>query len=137
MHTRLEKEENGDLFYCLARVYKFTGQIEEYYEALKAALKNPYTLTFPKEIVQREYNAVEEKLGRHEELEPEAKIPEANEEELSDENAEDDINDENEEESEGSEYESEENFDDENAEDFEYNEDDESEEYGEEDIEDE
>ena len=80
MHTRLEKEENGDLFYCLARVYKFTGQIEEYYDALKSALKNPYTLTFPKEIVQREYNAVEEKLGRHEEIEPEVEIPEADEE---------------------------------------------------------
>ena len=55
LHTRLEKEANGDLYYCLARVYKFIGEAEEYYNALKSALANPYTLTFPKNIVKSEY----------------------------------------------------------------------------------
>ena len=97
LHTRLGKEENGDLFYCLARVYKFTGQIEEYYSALKSALKNPYTLTFQKDTVQKEFHLVEEKLDREEEIEPEAEIPEAEDEEFSGEDDEEDAEEEYEE----------------------------------------
>ena len=80
LHTRLEKEENGDLYYCLARVYKFAGRLEEYDENLKLALKNPYTLTFPKDIVTKEYSNAEAKIGRHQEIEPEAEISEFEEE---------------------------------------------------------
>ena len=75
LHTRLEKDANGDLYYCLARVYKFVGEAEEYYNALKSALANPYTLTFPKNVVKKEFQAIEEKLGHNEEIEPETEIP--------------------------------------------------------------
>ena len=71
LHTQLEKEENGDLFYCLARVYKFIGQLEEYYQNLSLAIKNPYTLTFPLTILKQELDIVEDKLGKKEEIEPE------------------------------------------------------------------
>ena len=75
LHTRLEKDTNGDLFYCLARVYKFIGEAEDYYNALKSALENPYTLTFPKDVIRREFKAIEEKLGHREEIKPETEIP--------------------------------------------------------------
>ena len=70
------KDENGDLYYCLARIYKYIGELEEYYENLKNALKNPYTLTFDKNIVKNEFEIVKDKLGKHESIEPETTVEE-------------------------------------------------------------
>ena len=106
LETRLEKEENGDLYYILARVYKYIGNKEDYAKNLKNALVNQLTLTYSKEAVQREYNNV--KLSETEELEPETKI-----EEYDSETEEEDIFDENEDESDNDE----DDFDDDDEED--------------------
>lgn len=54
LETRLEKEENGDLFYILAQVYKYVGKVENYIENLKKAVKNNLTLNYPQNIVKKE-----------------------------------------------------------------------------------
>ena len=76
LHSAVNKNENGDLYYCLARIYKFIGDSDEYYDCLKNALKNPYTLTFPQKTVQKEFEAIQEKLGKHETIEPETSVEE-------------------------------------------------------------
>ena len=76
LHTRLEEEENGDLYYCLARVYKFIGDLDEYYENLMNALDNPYTLSYSKKALKQELEYVGGQIGRHEEIEPEKTIEE-------------------------------------------------------------
>lgn len=60
--TRLQKEENGDLYYMLSRVYKFINLESEYYSCLKKATANGYTLTFDKNIVKQEIEYLEYKL---------------------------------------------------------------------------
>ena len=81
MHTRLQEEENGDLYYCLARVYKYIGDSEEYCSNLELALNNPYTLTFPKKIIKQELEYIEQKLDRNDQPEPQAHIEEYSESE--------------------------------------------------------
>ena len=60
--TRLKKEENGDLYYMLARVYKHINLEQEYYSCLKKAMANIYTLTFDKNIVKQELEYLEYRL---------------------------------------------------------------------------
>ena len=57
----LEKEENGDLFYILAQVYKKTGEKEKYIKNLKNALDNNLTLTYSHNIVNKELNYIKSK----------------------------------------------------------------------------
>ena len=56
LQTRIKKEENGDLFYILAQVYKKLGEKMEYTYCLKKALENHLTLTFRKDIVKQEFD---------------------------------------------------------------------------------
>lgn len=60
--SRVKKEENGDLYYILARVYKHINLENEYYSCLKKALANAYTLTFDKEVIKQEIQYLEYKL---------------------------------------------------------------------------
>ena len=55
LESRLEKDENGDLFYILACVYKRIGKKDEYIFNLKKAIKNSFTLSFPIDIVKKEF----------------------------------------------------------------------------------
>lgn len=56
LQTKIKKEENGDLFYILAQVYKKLGEKMEYTYCLKKALENNLTLTFRKDIVKQEFD---------------------------------------------------------------------------------
>lgn len=56
LQTRIKKEENGDLFYILAQVYKKLGEKMEYAYCLKKALENSLSLTFKKDIVKQEFD---------------------------------------------------------------------------------
>lgn len=64
--TRLEKEENGDLYYILAQVYKHAAKMDDYVANLNKALANQLTLSYPKEIVKQEYEAANYKLQQSE-----------------------------------------------------------------------
>ena len=130
LHTRLEEEENGDLYYCLARVYKFIGDLDEYYENLKNALENPYTLSYSKKALHEEMEFVGSQIGRHEEIEPERTVEEYNaedEDSEEDENTDDSYDefdefDEDEEENEDDDEESYEEFDEDDEPEDEYDE---------------
>ena len=52
--TRLNKEENGDLFYILSQIYKHVGYKDEYIKNLQNAVKNNLTLSYPIEILKQE-----------------------------------------------------------------------------------
>lgn len=78
LNIQLEKESNGDLHYCLARVYKYVGDLRKYYEHLQKALQNPYTLSFAKNIIKQEIELAQFKLEQDENLEPETQIEEYN-----------------------------------------------------------
>ena len=54
LETRLDKEENGDIYYMLSQVYKYVRKEEDYIKALENALQNSLTLTYPKDIVKKE-----------------------------------------------------------------------------------
>ena len=56
LETRLDKEENGDLYYVLSQVYKHVDKMVEYVNSLKKAFENSLTLTFSKDIVKKEYD---------------------------------------------------------------------------------
>ena len=56
LQTRIKKEENGDLYYILAQVYKKLGEKMEYTYCLKKSLENNLTLTFKKDIVKQEFD---------------------------------------------------------------------------------
>ena len=58
LQTRIKKEENGDLYYILAQVYKKLGEKMEYTYCLKKALENNLTLTFRKDIVKQEFDYI-------------------------------------------------------------------------------
>ena len=62
LNTRLDKEDNGDLYYCLARVYKYIGDSEQYCKNPDQALDNPYTLPFSKKIVKQELEYIKEMI---------------------------------------------------------------------------
>ena len=59
LETRLAKEENGDLYYVLSQVYKFVEKEEEYSKNLELALENNLTLSYPKNIVEKELAKIE------------------------------------------------------------------------------
>lgn len=59
LETRIEDESNGDLCYILAQVYKYVGNMEGYQEYLEEALDNPMSLTFPKDIIEKEFNKID------------------------------------------------------------------------------
>ena len=59
LETRLDEEENGDLSYILAQVYKIIGQKEDYIDNLKDALENKLTLTFSQDKVMKELDSIE------------------------------------------------------------------------------
>ena len=46
LETRLEKEENGDIYYILSQVYKKIGNKEAYLDKLEKSLENNLTLTY-------------------------------------------------------------------------------------------
>ena len=92
LETRLKKEENGDLYYILARVYKYVGNSGDYAKNLQNAIANQLTLTYPKESVLNEYNNIKSSAG--EELEPEGKIEEYNSETEEDDIFDEEINEE-------------------------------------------
>lgn len=54
LQTRIKKEENGDLYYLLAQVYKHLGEKPQYIHCLNMALKNNLTLTYEHKIVKQE-----------------------------------------------------------------------------------
>lgn len=56
LETRLDKDDNGDLYYILAQAYKHIGKTEDYAENLESALNNSLTLTYPQDIVRKEYS---------------------------------------------------------------------------------
>ena len=58
----MDKEENGDIYYMLAQVYKYVRKEQEYIEALENALHNSLTLTYPKDIVKKEFDKVSANL---------------------------------------------------------------------------
>jgi len=76
LHTALNKEENGDLYYCLARVYKFIGDMPGYYKYIKLALENPYTLSYSKKVLKQELNYVASRIDISKLNEPEHMIQE-------------------------------------------------------------
>jgi tetratricopeptide (TPR) repeat protein len=59
LSSRLEDEDNGDLYYILAQVFKHMGQMEDYKEYLEEALDNGLTLTYPRDVVQKECDSIE------------------------------------------------------------------------------
>jgi len=91
LETRLENEENGDLFYILSQVYKQVGKKEGYVDNLKQAVKNNLTLSFPYKIVKAEL----ERIQPQDELEVE-EVEEYNSEDDFDEEFEDDSEEESE-----------------------------------------
>ena len=54
LETGLQKEENGDLAYFLAQVYRHIGKGEEYIDSLEKALDNNLTLSYAKNMVKKE-----------------------------------------------------------------------------------
>ena len=66
LESRLDKEENGDLFYILAQVYKYVNKEEDYLDALEGAMDNLLTLTFPKDLVKKEFARISAKLNNDE-----------------------------------------------------------------------
>lgn len=77
LHSRLEEDENGDLYYILAQVYKYIGDGENYAENLSLAIKNHLTLTYPIDTVKVEY----EKLKESFDIEPPKEFEEYDSEE--------------------------------------------------------
>ena len=114
LSTRIDKGENGDLYYCLARVYKYIGDSENYCANLEHALDNPYTLSFSKKIVKQELEYIKEMLGRNAVIEPETSIEEYSEEEPEED---EDFEEESEYDDEADEYEEDEDYDDDGEED--------------------
>ena len=66
LSSRLQKEENGSLYYMLARVYKFTGQTIEYHNCLNKALQNHLTLKYTKDVVKQELEYTEYQINLQE-----------------------------------------------------------------------
>ena len=66
LETRLQEENNGDLFYVLGQVYRHVGKEEEYADCLNDALENSLTLTYPKQLVLKESNMIEDRLEKME-----------------------------------------------------------------------
>lgn len=62
LETKLKDAENGDIFYTLAQVYKTIGDVKNYTKNLGLALENSLTLSYPKKIVETEFNYNNEKL---------------------------------------------------------------------------
>lgn len=65
LETALDKDDHGDLYYALAQVYKLIGNLEDYADNLDSALDSP-TLTYPRNIVKQEYDAITYKLEQEE-----------------------------------------------------------------------
>ncbi len=57
---------NGDLYYNYAQIFKCQGDMEKYYNALKVAVTNNATLTYPFESVQKELKKVGEYIRENE-----------------------------------------------------------------------
>ena len=63
LHSRIEEEENGDLCYILAQVYKYIGNAESCVKYIRLALKNHLTLSYPVDKVKLELENIEESEG--------------------------------------------------------------------------
>ena len=61
LETRLEHDENGDLYYILSQVYKKIGNKESYAKNLNLALENKLSLTYPALTVRKELENLLEK----------------------------------------------------------------------------
>jgi len=59
LEKRLEDEENGDLFYVLAQVYRHVENFNSYGYNLEKALDNSLTLTYPKNVIEQELEYIE------------------------------------------------------------------------------
>jgi tetratricopeptide (TPR) repeat protein len=59
LESRLNNDENGDLYYILAQAYKHIGEQDNYINNLKCAIKSKLTLTYPLQIVKRELEIYE------------------------------------------------------------------------------
>lgn len=66
LDSKLDEDENGDLNYVLAQIYKRIGNLEEYAEQLDLALGS-HSLTYPRDIVKQEFEAASYKLEHSEE----------------------------------------------------------------------
>lgn len=58
LENRIQNDENGDLFYLLAQVYKFIDDKVNYIKNLRNAIKNPMSLTYPIDLVKKEYQYI-------------------------------------------------------------------------------
>ena len=67
LETKLEDDENGDLYYILGQVYKKVGNLEKYAENLKNALEYKFSLTYPIDAIKRELD----KINKNNELDVE------------------------------------------------------------------
>ena len=76
--SKLKKEENGSLYYMLARVYKYMGQTSEYYDCLKKALQNHLTLNYTKDVVKQELEFIEYQVSPKQTSKPEFEYEEYN-----------------------------------------------------------
>ena len=106
LETRLDKEENGDLYYILAQVYKHIGRKEDYIENLDAAIDENLTLTYPLDLVRKELK----RAKAQDELKVE-EVEEYSQEEIEDENLEDSYGEDYEKEEDDDEYEEEDDDD--------------------------
>lgn len=60
LHSRLEEEENGDLYYLLAQVYKYLGDAENCVKYLNESLANHLSLTYPNNLVRAEMEKIQQ-----------------------------------------------------------------------------
>ena len=54
LETRLEKDENGDLYYVLAQVYRQIGEKDKYIANLEKSIEENLTLKYSLELVKKE-----------------------------------------------------------------------------------
>ncbi|MGN1152462.1 MAG: tetratricopeptide repeat protein [Candidatus Gastranaerophilaceae bacterium] len=65
--TALESiPQNGDLYYNYAQIFKLQGELDKYQRALSTALSNKETLTYPLNLVQKEFKTINKQLGETE-----------------------------------------------------------------------
>lgn len=65
LETKLDSDDSGDLSYIMAQVYKLTNNLEKYAEFLDEAYNSP-SLTYPRNVVKQELDAVNYKLEQSE-----------------------------------------------------------------------
>lgn len=69
LHEKNEQEENGDISYILAQVYRKINKQQEYADYLELALINQLSLTYKKDLVKKEYDNIINKLKNSQDFE--------------------------------------------------------------------